>query len=312
MLLRPAICAVLLLTTATACGTRPEPQRGADNVVDIVARGLTFDAPDSIPAGWTTFRLVNQSDMVHFALIQRLPGGVGIAEQQRDVAPVFQQGYDLLISGRTDAAMAKFGELPEWFGDVDFVGGPGLVSAGGSTAVTMNLESGTYLIECYVKTNGIFHSYNPAPGAYGMVRELTVTAERAAAAAPEPTAEIAISRAGGMRVPASLEAGEHVIAVRFEDQVAHENFVGHDVHIARLASAADSARVVQWMDWTQREGLSTPAPVEFVGGLNEMPAGATGYIHVTLEPGSYAWVAEVPDPAAKGMFRSFTVGGAAD
>jgi hypothetical protein len=28
---------------------------------------------------------------------------------------------------------------------------------------------------------------------------------------------------------------------------------------------------------------------------------------VELTPGRYAWIAEVPDPAAKGMLRTFTV-----
>jgi hypothetical protein len=61
------------------------------------------------------------------------------------------------------------------------------------------------------------------------------------------------------------------------------------------------------MDWRQPGGLQTPAPARFVGGLQEMPAGSTGYFTVELEPGRYAWIAEVAEPQNKGMLLTFTV-----
>jgi hypothetical protein len=61
------------------------------------------------------------------------------------------------------------------------------------------------------------------------------------------------------------------------------------------------------MDWSAPGGLQTPAPAEFLGGLNEMPAGSTGYFTVDLEPGEYAWISEVPDASAKGMLKEFEV-----
>lgn len=245
--------------------------------------------------------------MVHFALVQRLPDGVGIAEQQRQVAPVFQDGMNLLNAGETDAAMQKFGELPEWFGQIVYTGGPGLLSPGRTSESIVHLEPGTYLIECYVKTNGIFHSFNPDTLVYGMVHQLTVTDARSDASAPEPTVGLTISSDGGIETPPNVVAGEHTIAVRFEDQRAHENFLGHDVHLVRLGETTDVSRVAAWMDWTQRTGLETPAPAEFLGGTNEMPAGTTGYFTALLEPGRYAWVAEVPNPEDKGMLREFEV-----
>jgi hypothetical protein len=51
----------------------------------------------------------------------------------------------------------------------------------------------------------------------------------------------------------------------------------------------------------------SPAPAEFLGGTNEMPAGATSYFNVTLEPGDYAWIAEVSRAGEKGMLVRFTV-----
>jgi len=63
------------------------------------------------------------------------------------------------------------------------------------------------------------------------------------------------------------------------------------------------------MDWTQPGGLQTPAPAVFLGGLQEMPAGSTGYLTVTLEPGRYAWIAEIPGTDANGFLKEFSVAG---
>lgn len=301
---------LLFAVLAAACGSEAGDTAeagAASNVFEIVARGLTFEAPDEAPRGWTTFRFRNESDMIHFALVERLPDGVGVAEQQEQVAPLFQRGMDLLAEADTDAAMERFGELPAWFGDVVFLGGPGLTSAGHTSEATVYLEPGTYLLECYVKTGGIFHSYNPTDTAYGMVHEFTVTDQ--ASDQPEPTATLllTVSSQRGVEMNGSPVPGEQIVAVRFEDQTAYENFVGHDVHLARVSAETDLEAVAAWMDWTRSDGLQTPAPAQFLGGANEMPAGTTAYLQVQLRPGRYAWIAEVPNPGDKGMLLTFSV-----
>lgn len=284
-----------------------EAASAASNVMDVVARGLTFEGPDAVPAGWTTIRFSNLSQMVHFATVQKLPEGVTVADQQSGVAPVFQAGMDKLNEGDVDGAMAAFADLPAWFGDIVFLGGPGLVSSGGSVEVTVYLEPGTYMLECYVKTAGIFHSYNPDPESFGMVHGFTVTDSAGEKDPPEATAEITVSAESGFEGDLQLGAGPHVVAVRFLDQGPHENFVGHDIHLARLADDTELAAVEAWMDWRSPDGLITPAPVQFAGGVNEMPAGTVAYMNVTLEPGRYAWVAEVPNARQKGMLVEFDV-----
>lgn len=61
------------------------------------------------------------------------------------------------------------------------------------------------------------------------------------------------------------------------------------------------------MSWVNPDGLQTPAPLPFVGGTNEAPAGSTVYFTMLLQPGEYAWIAEVPNAAAEGMLKTFTV-----
>jgi len=303
------VAAIAVLSGACAPkDPTPAPSERAGGVVLVTARGLSYEAPQEIESGWTTFRFVNESDMTHFAIVERLPEGIGVKEQQEQVAPVFQEGMNLLAAGNTDAALKKFGELPEWFGRIVFMGGPGLTSPHTTAQTTVHLEPGTYLLECYVKTGGVFHSYSANRSAYGMVHQFTVAERHSGEAEPEATAELTLSSARGIEAPATMIPGVHTIAVHFEDQTVHENFVGHDVHLVRLKPDTDVPALAAWMDWRQPTGLSTPAPAEFLGGVQESPAGTTGYMTVRLEPGDYAWISEVPDPDKNGMFQPFHVG----
>jgi len=307
--------ALALAATAYGCAGEAPPSEDdvsasvetREGVFDFMARGLNFEAPDEIPSGWITFRFNNESGMVHFAQIERMPEGIGAQEQQEEVAPVFQEGYDLMVAGDADAAMAKFGELPEWFGNVVFVGGPGLTAPGLTSQATVYLEPGTYLLECWVKTDDVFHSYNPDPEEWGMVHQFTVTADGSGAAQPAPAIRLALSSESGISMQGDPRPGTQTFMVHFDDQVVHENFLGHDVHLARIDENTDLDALNAWMDWTAPDGLETPAPVTFIGGLNQMSAGADGYFTATLEPGRYALVAEVTNPAEKGMLLTFTV-----
>lgn len=314
---RGLIAATVLSLTAAGCTESPTPPDSSSlamaaspasveaharrGVVDIVASGLQLHAPSTIPAGWTTFRLDNQSAVTHFVAIEKLPAGKTLADSEAEVLPIFQAGMDLLIAGDVPAALAKFGELPAWFFNIVFTGGPGLTAPGGSSEVTVHLEPGTYVLECYVKTpGGQFHSY------LGMVAQIVVTDDESGAAEPEPTMELTV-RNSGFAFPAEVRPGHHVVAVHFAEQQTNGNFVGNDVHLVRLADDTDLDELSDWMNWTAPAGLATPAPARFLGGIEEMPAGRTGYIDLVLRPGRYAWVGEVDDAIGKGMLRTFIV-----
>ena len=313
----PLVAMVALAATMQACAPAEQADDSADSadevsasvpgVVEVVARGLEFEMPDTVAPGWTTFRFVNESPMVHFAIVERLPDGVGLEEQQAQVAPPFQTGMDRIMEGDMDAAMAAFGELPPWFGELHFVGGPGLTSPGVTSQATINLEPGTYLLECYVKTNEVFHSFNPDPAMVGMVVEFTVAGEPTEVAEPEADHELVISSESGYVLTGTPMAGANTFRVSFADQATYANFVGHDVHVVRLDSGTSIDDLSAWMNWSTPGGLNTPAPAVFVGGLNDMGAEDVGYFTVTLDPGTYALVSEIPDPGAQGMLVTFEV-----
>ncbi len=298
------LLSLFIIPAACTGGDAPVPDdapvAGAANVVEVVATGLAFEAPDSIPSGWTTFRLLNESPLTHFVLIDLLPEGKTFADSENEVIPVFQDGMDLLNEGRTSEGFVEFERLPAWYADITFNGGPGLLAPGKTGETTVYLVPGTYVLECYVKTAGRFHS------ADGMARQLVVTGEPSNA--PEPTGTLALSvSANGIVMQELPAAGMHTVKVEFVDQMVHKNFLGHDVHLVRLENDTNLAELAAWMDWVNVNGLATPAPAEFLGGTHEMPAGSVAYFTVDLSPGNYAWIAEVPDPLEKGMLVTFTV-----
>ncbi|MEP6262690.1 MAG: hypothetical protein ABJ092_14035 [Gillisia sp.] len=289
-----------LFTDEVLIANQPElPVFG--NLVEVKSTGMNFILPDEIPSGWTTFRYSNVSPVTHFMLMDKLPVVNGKQITYTDfghIAPIFGEAMQLINEGKAEKGFAEFSKLPSWFSDIIFSGGVGLVSPGETAQTTIYVEPGTYVVECYVKTNGIFHP---------MTKQLIVRESFLNILTPKATIDLEISREGGIEMPEEVQAGLQTIAVHFKDQVSHEHFMGHDVHIVKLEKDTDLVKLNSWMTWTTPDGLNTPAPVKFLGGAQEMPAGSTAYITVDLKPGKYALIAEVPDPASKNMLKTFTV-----
>lgn len=302
---------------------------GQANVVEITAshRGdeHIFSLSESeIPQGWTTLRFANASHSDHFVLLYKAPQAAIDAAEVADqsllshwhetVTVPFQEEFAPYIAGEIGYEeflgnlVGAITETAPWFLDpgAPAMGGPGLTAAGHTSETTVLLAPGTYVLECYVKdANEEFHSYN------GMLQMLTVTEAASGAREPEAALELSLSSTNGIQMPRSVRPGLQTIAIRFRDQKAYEHLQGHNAHLVRLNSkdAELLDALAAWMDWRQEGALAARAPqgAEFLGGTMEMQAGGTAYYTVNLRPGDYAWIAEVPDPAGKGMLKTFTV-----
>lgn len=275
-----------------------------DHVIEIITEVMDFQTVDEIPSGWHTFRYINKSHETHFFLFDKYPEGKTIGDGEREVAPVFQNGMDLINEGKAEEGYAEFNKLPAWFFEVIYSGGSGLLSPGQTGLTTIKLEPGYYVIECYVKMeNGIFHS------TMGMVKELIVTDSITDNSQPKPDIKISISSIEGITFIEPIRSGKQVFSVHFNDQVVHENFVGHDVNLVRLSENANLETLEKWMNWADPKGLITPAPegFTFLGGVNDMPATNTAYFTAILEPGNYALISEVPGALSKKMLKTFVV-----
>ena len=307
---KPAIWLMAFLMPLFGCreGKRLEkvetPAAETDPAIEIITELMDFQVRDTIKSGWQTFRYTNRSKEPHFFLLEKYPQGKTIVDCKQEVIPVFQKGMNLINEGKMEDAMTAFGELPEWFPQIVFLGGSGLISPGETAVTTLKMEPGYYVIECYVKMEtGVFHS------AMGMLEDLVVLSDSVDYNPPAPTFSLDISKEGGIAVPDSIGPGHQVFAVNFVDQALHEHFVGHDLNLVKLEEGAVPDSLARWMNWSDPKGLISPAPegVTFLGGVNEMPAGYIGYFTATLTPGNYAFISEVPSPGEKNMFHLFTV-----
>lgn len=289
---------------AVASDVRPVSSSSEAYVVEVTARDYVFQAPSEIPSGWTTFQLNNEGTETHFMVIYSLPEGKTYEDSKQEIAEPFDRALAALNDGSADrqaAGQILIDNFPEWSAEIVYQGGPGFVSPGRTAETTIHLEPGTYVIECYVKTpDGHFHS------THGMAQQLDVTAEPNGA--PEPNADVRMTiSSDGLSAPDEIAPGRHTVRLDFEDQTLHENFLGHDAHLVRVTDNTDLGEVARWIDWMEVEGLRGAGPAEFLGGTHERSAGETAYFTIDVEPGRYAWIAEVTNPAEKGLLRTFRV-----
>ncbi len=274
------------------------------NVIDIVTRSMEFQTIDTITSGWNTFNYQNLSNETHFFLMDKYPEGKTVENTLTDVAPVFEEGMDLINQGKSEEGFAAFGKLPEWFGEIVFSGGSGLIGPKNTAITAIHLEPGYYIMECYVKMpNGKFHT------SMGMAKPIIVTQEDSGNTSPEATVNITVSNEEGITYDNPITKGMQVFSVFYKEQKQHENFMQHDVNLVRLEANASEEALEKWMDWSHPKGLITPVPegVTFLGGVNDMPAGRTGYFYANLKPGKYALISEVPNTKSKGLFKVFEV-----
>jgi hypothetical protein len=298
----------------TACGERAYDAGpvSESSIIEVTAvydassnRHLFQTSTDTVRAGWTTFRLTNASPVVHFVLLDHLPGERTSEQLLSEVSPVFQEAMNLIIEGKPEEAAANFANLPPWFGDIVFRGGPGFVSPGVTTEATLYLEPGNYVMECYIKTaDGVFH-WN-----LGMTQDLHVTEEVSDARPPaNPTLQITVTDST-LLVDGKPTLGEHLVAVHFAEE--EPGLIGKDVHVVRMDGASDVEDIVAWMDFNRVQGqMSTaadPAPATFLGGVHDMPFGNTAYFKLILEAGDYLWISEQPTDDA--TYQRFRVGAA--
>ena len=273
-------------------------------VIEIITESMDFQMPDTITSGWNTFRYINKSPQTHFFLIDKYPEGKNSKDAKEYVAPVFDEAMKLINEGKTKEGFAEFANLPEWFSEVVFLGGSGLLSPENTGETTLYLNPGNYMLECYVKmSNGVFHT------SMGMVKDVVVSDNDSGNSDPKADANITISSTDGIVLKDSVFAGKRTFSVYFKDQITYESFVGHDINLVKLQSKTDLKNLENWMNWADPKGLIEPAPsdVTFLGGVNDMPTGNKAYFTAIVNKGIYGLISEVPNPSEKNLFITFEV-----
>lgn len=241
----------------------------------IKATDFSFEAPKVIEGGLVAVTMENDGAELHHLQLARLRDGVTLDQVQK-----------VLTEGPEEALFA----LVEW------IGGPSLVSPGGRSRVVLNIPEGQYLLLCFVASpDGVPHF------AQGMAVPLTVTASSTDVS--EPKADVSVTLTDfAFTMPAQIEAGKQIW------KVTNKGAQPHEIPVARLMpgkTLQDALRFLQ-----APEGAP---PFEFVGGLQALDSGRTGWAELDLPPGEYIALCFVPDPASGkahielGMVASFQV-----
>jgi hypothetical protein len=261
-----------------ACARPAQTPGGPIAVVTIVASDFAFVAPDTIPSGLTTFKMLNQGQEAHQAVI------MGAAGKTWD---------------EVRTAVMTPGPIAPW---LTFPGSPGVVIGGDSSNATAHFEPGNYFIVCFIPSpDGVPHVMK------GMARRLVVRAAPpppAASAPLAPQADVTITLSDysfGLSTP--LTAGTHTIRVENAGPQLHE------IGIERLEPGKTLA---DWRQWAAA-GAKGMGPARPIGGLTGPDKGKVGWFTIALTPGKYVLACYVPDAKDNrphiehGMVREVTV-----
>ncbi len=283
---RAAALAVLLPLTLAAC--QQERAEGADadetaeivqhapaNVVTVTGRDFEFDAPLEIAPGLTTFRFMDEGPEPHHLTVFRLTDGHTMddfMEALRDRRPL--EGIAVAL------------------------GGPNAPGPGGEANATLQMESGDYVLACFIPSpDGVPHI------AKGMVRPLAVRGD--AAPAQEVAADIDITFLDyAFNMPEEVRAGRRTIRVHTHESATE----AHEVLLVRLAQGKTVEEMNDWI-----HSLEGPPPGEFLGGVTALDPGQSATFTANFLPGEYGLLCPIPsvkdgEPHTdKGMMRQFTV-----
>lgn len=276
----PLLLGVGTLHAQSGRSQPPTPDSAAlpGQVVDVAAGEFFFQAPDSIPAGLTTFRL-RQIGLVH----QRMIAG-GAARDSMAADPADQtRGFHMLWlvrldSGKTAADFYRAVQAREPWPWARSLGGPGFAMPPGTSNATLVLEPGNYVITCFVgsahEDRRRYHLLN------GMFRALTVLPNPAPVAAmPAPDVVVRVSESGALQYSAPILAGRRVLRIENAGPRPYE------FSVRRVVPGRTTAEALAWrrpVDFPR-----TPPPFEPLGGLSDVPSGGSLTTTMNFEPGDY-------------------------
>jgi hypothetical protein len=277
------------------------PQIPGSRSVAVTIRDFAFEMPDTVAAGWVTLEADNAGQQEHFVYVYRLPEGKTFAQYQEEALVPFGRVFTEYATGelnRAEAERAFKEQMPGWFfTEVTPVGGVALLEPGEAARSTVRLEPGEYVAECYVKTpEGRWHTE------LGMMKPFTVVP--GAADAPAPAADVRVRLTNyAIEVDGEFSAGTQVVSVEAVEDP--DGFMKHDLNLFRLEDGQETAEIVEWMDWMEEGQFQAPGPGHSLGGMEHLKAGLTGYVHLDLPAGRYAWISE--EYGDRGMVHEFTI-----
>ena len=280
----------------SACTKDETPRQNAattaPNVVSLSATEYAFNAPDSIPAGWTTFRMANHGNEIHYGHIVRLDSGRTV----RDMVDAYAE------------AIRTSGPRPKW---VTRFGGPGGTTPGDSSSVTQYLEPGSYVWICPVEDNdGNPHFGKGEFKTFVVHAAGSVVTDRSGA----PDADMVIRLMDySFALDSPLVTGRHMI------RVENAGVEPHDLVMMKLAPGKTMEELQRGLnpERARRPDQSEdPPPLEslvtLAGGIAVIAPGMESFFEAQFSPGEYVLVCMTTAPDGRshiehGMIRQISV-----
>ena len=257
---------ILLLPQGAGAATGP-------NVVNVVAKEMQYDMPDSIPAGPTLFHFTNAGNQLHHATLIKLEDGKTLQ----------------------DFLSLPPGPMPAW---VVFAGGPNTpLPQGGITEDVVDLAPGNYAVVCVIPdSDGAPHM------AKGMSKALTVLPAPQKGSVPKADITLTLNDYK-FDFSNPLTPGKHVIKiVNFARQP-------HEAVLFKMVSGKMGEDMAHWVE----TGMKGPPPGEPVSGISAMSPGNENTLYVDVTAGNYALLCFMPDDkdgkmhVAHGMIYNFNI-----
>jgi hypothetical protein len=262
------------LWLAPACNQAPGAGAGWPPPITIAATEYAFSAPDTIPSGLVTLRLVNTGKEPHQAGVVRIEGRRTRAE---------------IVAG------LESNTPPPW---MTFAGGPDAVNPGDTAIATQLLAPGSYILVCFLPSpDGTMHLEK------GMIRPFVVQGPAPATRADLAGDDTIALADDAFTLSHPLRAGIHTIYVENNGPQLHEVIV--------LALAPGKA-IHDLLAWASHL-MPGPLPARSLGGIVALDAGKSAAFRVTLARGSYVLTCFIPDAkdgkahVLHGMVQEITV-----
>jgi len=248
-------------------GRRLRPARAratGPNVVTITATDYAFGMPDTIPAGLTTFRLVNQGKELHHASLVRLGEGKTAAD--------FQAGLAAAIEEPRAAA--------SW---ITFPGGPNAVTPRRHGHRHPDARARVVCVRMLDSSlDGVPHVMK------GMMHPLVVAAGAASSPAAAEPGNRCDHQAHGLRLPA-VSAADRRHACRACREHRGAGPRGRD-------RGPDAGQDAAGLHRVGSRGEKGPLPTgQWLGGVTTLDAGGHSQFTTTFAPGSYLLLCFWPD-----------------
>lgn len=240
-------------------------------IVDVKAGEFFFKAPDTIPAGLTTFRL----EQVGF-VVDRMRAGVRDRSAVADKGDPTRGAHMLWVvkleQGKTADDYLRAEQSHEPTPWATHIGGPAFIFPPSTTNATVDLFPGNYALVCHIgsarEDRSRSHLLN------GMIRPLTVVAAKGKkAAAPKPDVLARITGVGVVEFASPVAAGRQII------QVENATNARREFKFKRVPDGMTGKEALAG----KRDGGEGPP----VGGLASVPPGMTVVTTIDFEPGEY-------------------------